>query len=442
MFISRLESLSHHTMFRLPVELQRHCVRFLNSETLRVLRLVSKTALPLGTEYLFSTLNVLPTESSARNYINVLENATLNPLVRRVIFNTSENPEDPGQKESELLDSFEEAMHNVGRFPKLREIEVRFASECIREDGEDGLYGLAKDVAETTTFRTEVLKSFFRGLNHAEHPATTCDSLTIKNLQDWTDEEIYESENFQAVCKRLKRLHLQIATESDDASPENSIEKPGCHHGFTEDLPDRWLKPLQSQLTHLTIYGTECFWGMWPFCDLRGIHFPKLKSLALGNFTFVHDWQVDWILSHGHTLKELVLDDCPIVTVLDLDEAHIVPNWPDLPLIQGDDYDCYIKYVDLRWHQVLHRFQYGLPHLTHFTLGQGDWSNQTMFEERYEMLPRSLPCRYYMFEHDVGPSQWIGGDRGNYYIGNETFPECEKEDMEALTKLCVSANRG
>ncbi len=50
--------------------------------------------------------------------------------------------------------------------------------------------------------------------------------------------------------------------------------------------------------------------------DFRGLHFPKLKKLQLENYTFSHDWQLDWILSHGATLEELMLDDCPIVSFI------------------------------------------------------------------------------------------------------------------------------
>ncbi|EDN92448.1 hypothetical protein SS1G_08311 [Sclerotinia sclerotiorum 1980 UF-70] len=46
--------------------------------------------------------------------------------------------------------------------------------------------------------------------------------------------------------------------------------------------------------------------------------FAKLPStwLELGNYSFSHDWQLDWILSHGETLQVLILDFRPIVSVL------------------------------------------------------------------------------------------------------------------------------
>lgn len=50
-----------------------------------------------------------------------------------------------------------------------------------------------------------------------------------------------------------------------------------------------------------------------PGIDFRGLHLPHLRTLALNRMTFTHDWQVDWILSHGATLQALLLDDCPLI---------------------------------------------------------------------------------------------------------------------------------
>jgi hypothetical protein len=335
----------------------------------------------------------------------------------------------------------------------LREVELKFARECAADEAYE------KDVHETEDFRAHVLQDlFFAGLNHAEHGTTNMESLTIKNLQDATSQDVYESVDFRMVLSRLKELHLQIATESCDASPENIIQMEGCHRMFNSDLLDRWLKPVQHQLARLTIYGTECLWGIYPLCDLRDVHFPRLKSLSLGNFTIAHDWQIDWILSHGPTLEELILDDCPIITTLKFDEDMAKLNWPDLkPFRSGKDSwygSCdYWKDVDLRWHHVFPRFQSGLPHLRRFAIGRGNWLEQTMFEERYEMMPSLVPERYYMFDGGIGPSQWVGNDPYAYDHGKHTFdinvggstkdipfPMCDDEDMDALVVLLDVVN--
>lgn len=441
----------------LPVELQRECLQLLDVPSLKSLRLTSKSTLVLATEALFRIVNVLPNEESAEKYHYVLKNKKLKSLVRRVIFNTAEYPNETKeleQEEPQLPASYEAAMLQMGEFPRLKEVELKFARMCavIRS------YRSCNEVRETEDFRAHVLQDlFFAGLNHPEHPAVGVESLTIKNLQDATCDDVYESGDFQMVLSRLKELHLQIATEVEVAAPEHSINKRACHVMFNNDLFNRWLKPAQHQLTRLTIYGTDCLWGLYPFCDLRSVHFPRLKSLSLGNFTIVHDWQVDWILSHGPTLEELILDECPIITTLKFDQRIAELHWPDLqPFTSGRRrFPKYWKDIDLRWHHVFPRFQSGLPHLRHFAIGRGNWHWQTMFEERYEMIPRIVPQRYYMFDGGIGPSQWVGHDdysydRGKYtfsiYAGPDRstkeilFPTCNDEDMDALVALLDVVN--
>lgn len=65
------------------------------------------------------------------------------------------------------------------------------------------------------------------------------------------------------------------------------------------------------------------WFGFRPKLDLSQIHFPRLKSLVLGNFTFFQDSQLEWILSHGATLSELSLDDCMILYDLCLFEEKL-----------------------------------------------------------------------------------------------------------------------
>lgn len=104
-------------------------------------------------------------------------------------------------------------------------------------------------------------------------------------------------------------------------------------HPFFSTLPSFWLRPMISNLEHLTLYSNVYF-GFYPKLDLHGVHFPRLKTLSFGKYTFAHDSQLEWILSHGDTLKELYLDNCPIlfeVVIEDnvetlLDPSHFKPH--------------------------------------------------------------------------------------------------------------------
>lgn len=134
--------------------------------------------------------------------------------MRRAIFNTSEDPEtlEPELEKAKVLNSFAKALRNVGRFPHLREVELKFARLGISTWNDSEFW---PQPPETLGFRTEVLQNFFLGLNDAWHPAAGVDSLTVKNLQDWVEQVIYEMPEFAAVLGRLKKLHPQVATEYD-----------------------------------------------------------------------------------------------------------------------------------------------------------------------------------------------------------------------------------
>lgn len=156
---------------------------------------------------------------------------------------------------------------------------------------------------------------------------------------------------------------------------DRAIEAPALHYGFTEALPDIWLRPLSAQLTHLTLYG-DVLWGVWPLVDFRQIApFEKLKSLAFGNLTIAFEWQVDWIISHASSLEQLIFDDATIVTALALreDQAHVL--FPGLSPARTEYERQYLAHVSLRWHNALDRFRTELPRLRHFTLGSGNWSS-------------------------------------------------------------------
>jgi len=418
-------------MLHLPVELQRQCVEKADFKTLRALRLVDKAISTIASELLFHTVNLLPTDESAAKFFNILEDNTLNSLVRRAIFNTSLNPEDDthNESESEVSDLFRDSINSVSRFSNVREVDLKFSRECMS----DHMY---YTVAEGDKFRAAVLKIFFG----AVRSAAKVDTLTIKNIHDATSGEICETEDFKVVCSRLKKLNIQVATEYDSAAPENSLGL-AVDNDFFAVLTPFWLEPIREQLTHVTIYSAECLWGIYPGFDCD-VYFPKLKSLSLGNYTIAHNTQIKWILEHGDTLEELLLDDCPIIIAMRMEEEMAVS-------IANFDDDCYFKLIDLRWHHVFPQFQFGLPHLKHFSIGKGDWDRQRMFEQRYNLLPRLITERYHSFDCGVGPTQWVDAAY-NYEMSNEgepvevEYPGCEKKDQEALNALleAVSLRNG
>ena len=425
-------------MLQLPVELRRLCVDNLHDdgETLKALRLANKELGTLATESLFQRAILNHTDESADKFVKLIQ-SPLNPLMRHVVVNTSDDPEysGGGQDAAEVAETFGEAIVKMTEFQNLEEMELKYAQECAMDPDRD------KDVAETNEFRVQVMDFVLTALRRAEKLKT----LTIKNLQDYHG-EIFEGGEFAMARSRLTKLHLQIANECDDASPENTIDYEALHDGFTRSLPLIWLKPLTHQLTHLTLYGGECLWGVWPFVDFREIPpFPHLKSLSLGNFVIAHDWQMDWIVAHSATLRQLILDDCSIPTTMRLTEQQATPNFPNEAPFRIHPYAGkeYFVHVALRWHNVFDRMRIGLPRLHHFAMGHGDWNEGKAFEERYELANSIEDERYCMFDWGIGPSQWIMYSprrRSGYCFSVEQdelvpFPQCKDEDQRALVKL-------
>jgi hypothetical protein len=435
-------------MLQLPVEIRRLCLEALgdDGEALKATRLVNKELGVLATEILFRRAILNNTEDSAEKFRQLL-GSTLNPHIHRLVINTSDDPEytGGGREEAELSESFLEMLRVMHEVRNLEEVELKFAKECAV----DVPHRFTNDAAETAHFRKELFENFLPALREAEHVRT----LTIKNLQDHHEKSVFECEDFTVVRDRLTQLHLQIVSEWDHASGESSIDKPALHTGYTQDLPNIWLRPLNGQLTRLTLYG-DSLWGIWPIVDFRTIpRFMHLKSLSLGNFTIAHNWQIDWIVSHNETLEELILDDCFIVTTLSVNEKPMKANFPDLPIHRRARWDTvYFTQVPMRWHEVLVRFRIELPQLQHFAMGHGDWEEGQAFDQRHELISEIADSRYAMYDWGRGPTQWIIGGESfhekGYSVNGGTkereyfeFPTCADEDRQALISLLECAEQ-
>jgi hypothetical protein len=413
-------------MLQIPVELRRHCINFLNDDakTLKDVRLSCKDLGTLATQTLFRTAALNQKEESADRFKKLVD-SPLKSLVHHVIINTL-GTEDPDVErwllKSESVESFVKAIESLSKLEKPQEVELNFSDECQASFSENR-------VAETTQFRDSILVPFFGALANVDR----VESLTIKNLQDAMTHMLFMSEDFKAARGRLKKLHLQIVIEHDEAGPEHDLDMAEDVGGFTRALPDYWLKPMTTQLTHLTLSSPDCPWGIWPFVDLRQIPtFTRLKSLYLGNFTIAHDWQIDWIVSHSATLEELVFDDTSIIVALLFNKEQVEINFSNLSQLkhtisedEKEEDKEYLVELELRWHHVFDRSREGLPLLQHFAAN----------------------CRdYQFFEHGIGPSAWKDDDRYSFFMKNEygedyteiDSPRCDKEDELALAALMES----
>lgn len=176
------------------------------------------------------------------------------------------------------------------------------------------------------------------------------------------------------------------------------------------------------------------YWGFYPKLSLEGIYFPSLQSLALGNFTFFQDEQLNWIISHGSTLKELYLDDCPIlshVRILDYQENSGKCPLPasEMQLAREEDRgDSWLYDYPRQWSEYFASFEGGLGCLRHFAIGSSEKWNFTHglpFGMEKDLQPVLLESRYSSFD----------GGQIRRNIGEKNWLKRYGEDREALKSL-------
>jgi hypothetical protein len=162
--------------------------------------------------------------------------------------------------------------------------------------------------------------------------------------------------------------------------------------------------------------------GWFPKLDLQGVHLRKLSSLTLGHHIIHHDRQVDWIISHQETLRELIFDRCSILYQIGCN----IPDWldddgypqkvdewgeygysydPDMEDPLAFETNLLLKSNNLRWDAIFSRFASSLPHLCEFRFGvSSQWDfNTTPFHFRAGAAA-GMPIMPWEDEHNIKSS--------------------------------------
>lgn len=374
-----------------------------NLAALRNLRLTCKHVSPLASKHLFSRLTLFPTKASALKARSVLDDPCLNSLVNTICLPASlEENRDRGKSDDpprpswnidqeddpewetnasgeehaidgdgELSATFKRMMGDIGLFRNLRRIELLYDYIVEGPSAYEPWANREAYPRETFKYRDAFFRKLLSALNHPDHPASKVNSLSVYNLQDWVNAETSTSDDFKALLGRLEELELYVASE--EQHDEYEIRIVERHDFYSHQLRKYWLQPLQEigRLTSLKLYGS-IQWGYLPKCDLRGLHFPKLKNLALGNMNFTHDWQLEWMVSHASSLESLALHNCPIIPEITLVWEMDADGYPALPRNypgtgRGRRVVSELNY-DSRWHNYFHSFRTQLQHLRHFAV--------------------------------------------------------------------------
>ncbi|CAG8367984.1 unnamed protein product [Penicillium salamii] len=399
----------------LPPEILLMITSLSDTATLKSLRLTSRDICASATQSLFRTVTLFDRDDSCNAVESIMTHPSLRGQVRNIYLQTVEEdydldrgmPDeipDPPEKWRKLL-----AM--LPTLPNLESVALRFDKNCCEDSS---LFG---DAVQTEGYRNLVMKWLLSEVVALPRPLK---ELAIQNNQNTTGLGVYGDE----ILGGLVSLRLNTVHEADEAAPENEVEKPEFHDFFNRLLPTVWLKPAMSSLRNLTLYS-DMYWGFYPRSPLKGIHFPNLQSLTLGNYCFFEDAQLDWILSHS-TLQDIHLDDCAILFQIYL----CAEDPPDLGIIPRSSMqqdpekgNGFFHTYPRRWSDYFASLESGLPHLRHFAIGRSNWEDGLPFEQEQDIKSALLHDRYLVFDHGIGPSPF------------QEYPLCDEQDRTALVQL-------
>ncbi|KAI1340076.1 hypothetical protein F5Y15DRAFT_415498 [Xylariaceae sp. FL0016] len=418
----------------LPNEIYSNILSFATHDTALTSRLASKhlcsIATPQAVEHIW-----LEASYDVSGFINIAKTPHLRAHVREVTIETVVRDYDYFCNNSfKPPAAFFRALPYLRLFSGLKRLNIRFEKHCGNEDADYS----GQSIEEKYEFRRWVLWSVFscvsgdwdveryqelyEDTNHdlyengevidnddffneltretkliGEMPPITLDALSIAHLADYYDTEFYHANVFQKVMASptLKKLELYIVTEQCPAAPENATWFPE-KWDFFESLKDTWLTPEVAKRLEVLSLFCDDLWGWCPMMDLREINsdagpnsgFPRLKVLALGNYVFSHEWQMDWFsrlgLQNGYSgLQKLYLDYCPIMFGFmnfgPVDERPGTAGYPLKEVAIGNlqGYSAGVsRSLRMRWHHVLDHWKENMRGLRTLRIGQGAWEGE------------------------------------------------------------------
>ncbi|TVY84612.1 hypothetical protein LSUE1_G002214, partial [Lachnellula suecica] len=397
----------------LPGELTDAIASKADKPVLKSLRQVSKSLAIASTRQLFSHIHVTGNSASHNKFHAILASPELSKHVTSVNLDTQyvieENSPDtqPGGHPSEealgildaennkRLQTFKKAISSIGGFPNLRKVAITFDDRVYVDIG---YYWRGEVPKENVQFRTEVLTTLFASLRNVN----ALYSLSFQKIQNLNDKTLTTSPDFLHTLGRISELKMDIATEDIEASPEADLGIIELHD-FFDELADVWLKPACNNLTSLALHCDK-YWGYVPKADFRDLHFPKLKKLDLDNYTFSHEWQLGWLLSHGGTLEELVLEDASIVSHIYGSGPKDEEGYPVIPS-SADFEESHSGHYSGKWHDFFSQFEEQMPKLGMFEFASENWRGDAS-------KPGSAPWentgsgdhRYMAFNRIIGPT--------------------------------------
>ncbi|KAL4932558.1 uncharacterized protein BDV17DRAFT_288071 [Aspergillus undulatus] len=434
-------------LLQLPVEILHRVCSHAELESRKALRLANKLLGEVARRWVFECATVSPLDDSCIRLDNILESPNLASCVKKLYINTFDLDEDgdymyyedaededfEGDEETNLPTRFTGLFDHLDQLPRLQDVVLRFHREYTNNEH--------AEVPQELEFRSPVIQRAFAAFASLSQPLKHLSIRDLHNINETAEEVVAY---IQKVLGGLESLRLNITNKHREYHGEMDYKRDEALE-FYAALPSFWLRPTTSTLQHLTLYSS-LICGFYPKLDFNGVHFPYLKTLSLGNYAFVHDSQLDWILSHGATLTELYLDDCTIlyeVSIEDYKNTYLPAE--QFEKREGLLDNLYASYSG-RWADCFRAFRDKLPHLQHFRYGHSPdgWEfNTTPFERETGLEIGLHEESYLVFCDGFGPSPYMSEliyrvpkEDGMDYKHAETLLPSE-EDKKALQELCA-----
>ncbi|KAL4994963.1 hypothetical protein BDV10DRAFT_188511 [Aspergillus recurvatus] len=381
----------------LPREVLHQIFALADQPSRKQLRLTNALLGEIGQTWIFQTIRISLARASYDRFQSILNHAHLARSVVKVWLDTVPDEvlppifylrdivnqgngqmnheyleEDQKDRETGLPRRFWQLVHRLADLPRLRSVVLRSADDWVGEEEFGWRDRIIPPIIGRPWSVFQRSMAVLASLPRLPQELAIQD-LAIQELQNINPEDPDAIANLNKVLGNIQSLRLNIANQLGPDADENAERDAG--HEFYPILPALWLKPTTANIEHLTLYSSIYF-GFYPKCDLPSVHFPRLKSLSLGNYTFVHDTQLTWITFHGSTLRELYLDNCPILHEVavnitnDLYRIHRTPlpldSYKTHPNLRGKLHAIY----PTRWADYFRAFTTQLPHLRHFRFGR------------------------------------------------------------------------
>ncbi|VUC35403.1 unnamed protein product [Clonostachys rosea] len=321
-----------------------------------------------------------------------------------------------------------------------------------------------KDLVESETEESEdeydeemADNDFFDLLQLLENPPNiptrpiNLTTFTISNLAAQRDARLLENKVFSRVLSSRSLVNLKLLiTPASCGIGGFAGRRADMKISMYSHLPSTWIMPsAAANLKELSLYSHE-YWGWFPKLDIRDLgELPNLKILALGQYTFSHQWQVDWLASLN--LEELYLDHCAVLhqvetwegwvdgslayTVQDdgndthvtvPNEGYLNPDWRFMT--RGEGSELVLSYP-LRWHTIFRQWEESMRSLKVLKVGLGAWRSppQETVEANYaraEAMEKRQRFSHNAFRYYRCPSP---GGRGEQY--REGTGICEDHEL-------------